>query len=307
MVSLVIADLLKLDNASTASVITLLSVQSTKRQSVHVAFKRLAAGLAGIALSVLLFEGTAYTPLTVALLACIYIPLMAKLRWQEGIVPGFVIVMQLYVSYSITVELVINEIFIIVIGIAVALLVNLYMPSTENKLRNIAKETEDNLRLLMLQLSRFIRKKELVWNDEYQIKTAGSIQNGTLIARRNVENSFTKKENYYDLYFKMRQQQIDILNRSISVILHLPTKFEQNTMVANFIEHIGLALAEDNPAQELLDELRALKSTFAAMELPKTREEFETRAALLIFINDIERFIKLKSDFYLEVTEKGMK
>lgn len=307
MVSLVIANFLQLENASTAAIITLLSVQSTKRKSVIVALKRFAAGLAGIILAVVLFEGTAYTPLTIGLLLCVYIPLMAKLRLQDGIVPGFVIIMQLYVSMAITAELVVNEIYIIIIGIVVALLVNLYMPSTENKLRNIAKETEENMKLLLLQLSRFIRKKEPIWNDEFEIKTDQSIKNGLQVAKRNVENTFLRRENYYDQYFKMRAQQIAIIHRAVPKVLHLPSTFEQSDMVADFIENIGISLAEENPAKGLLDELSSLRSTFAEMELPKTREEFETRAALLILINEIERFIQLKSNFYTEVSEKRLK
>ncbi|WP_042347446.1 aromatic acid exporter family protein [Bacillus massiliigorillae] len=307
MVALVIAQLLSLDNASTAAIITLLSVQSTKKQSIDVAFRRFSACIAGMALATLLFEGTAYTPLTIGLLLFIYIPIMAKLGLQDGIVPGFVIIMQLYVEKGITVDLILNEVLLIGIGIIVALLVNLYMPSTENTLRKMAKETEENMKLLLLQLSRFIRKKEPVWNDEFEIKTTNCIKNGRLIAKRTVENSFSRKENYYDQYFKMRSQQISLMKRVIPTILDLPSTFEQSNMVANFIENMALCLAEDNPGNELLEDLRNLKATFVEMELPKTREEFETRAALLILINEIERFIQLKMSFYEEVTEKKMK
>ena len=232
---------------------------------------------------------------------------MAKLRFQEGIVPGFVIIMQLYVEKNITTHLILNEIYIIVIGITVALLVNLYMPSTENTLKQLAKETDENLKLLLLQLSRFIRKKEPIWNDEFQIKTASCIKNGQLVAKRSVENSFTRKENYYVLYFKMRDQQLKLIRRVIPSILHLPSTFEQSEMVAHFIENVGISLSEDNPASDLLDELRMLKATFAEMALPQTREEFEARAALLILINEIERFIQLKTNFYEEVTERMTK
>ncbi|MGM9925565.1 MAG: aromatic acid exporter family protein [Bacillus sp. (in: firmicutes)] len=307
MIALVIAQVLQLDNASTAAVITLLSVQSTKKQSVIVAIRRFVACLLGIGLACLLFEGTAYTPLTIGLLLFIYIPLMAKLGMQEGIVPGFVIIMQLYVEKAITVGLILNEIYIFGIGIIVALLVNLYMPSTEKTLQELAKDTEENMKLLLLQLSRFIRKKEPVWNDEFEIKAENSIKSGRQLAKRSAENSFIRKESYYDQYFKMRSQQVFILRRVIPSILHLPSTFEQSDMVANFIETIALSLAKDNPAVSLLEDLRGLKASFVEMELPKTREEFETRAALLILMNEIERFIQLKTNFYEEVIDKQVK
>ena len=304
VVALVIAQLFELDNASTAAVIALLSVQSTKMQSVIVALKRFAACIAGMLLATLLFEGTAYTPITIGLLLFLYIPIMARLQLQDGIVPGFVIIMQMYVKGFVSVDFLINQVSIVSIGIIVALIVNLYMPSTEIKLREIAVETEENMKQLLLQLSRFVRQREPVWNDEFDIRTAESIKEGQLIAKRNVENSFFRKENYYEAYFNMRGEQIAIIQRALPSILHLPSTFEQSEMMSQCIENIALSLHERNPATELLDSVRQLKATFREMELPKTRQEFETRAALLILINEIERFLSLKIDFYEKVNAR---
>ena len=115
--------------------------------------------------------------------------------------------------------------------------------------------------------------------------------------KRNIENTFFQKETYYDSYFKMRAEQNEILKRVVPMLLHLPGTFPQSKMVANFVEKIGVALDENNSAIDLLEDIRELKTTFEKMDLPKTRDEFEVRAALLIFINEIEKFIKIKIDF----------
>ncbi|PLT30604.1 aromatic acid exporter family protein [Peribacillus deserti] len=303
MVSLIIANMFSLENAATAAIITLLSVQSTKRQSVVVAFRRFAAGLLGIAIATILFQWGSFTPISVGVLLLIYIPLMARMGLHEGIIPGFVIVMQLYLTKDITLGFILNEVIIITIGIVVALLVNLYMPSVEKGLRKKSAETEEYFKLIFLQLARFIRKKERVWNDEFVVKSENSLQDGKELARRSAENSFFRKENYYRDYFNMREQQFDIIQRVIPIILHLPTAFEQNTMAAELMEDIGLSINEENPATELLESLRSLRNTFEKMELPKTREEFETRAALLVLINEIERFLQIKSHFISDLSE----
>lgn len=304
MFALVIAQLLSLDNASTAAVIALLSVQSTKMESIMVAFRRFCACLSGILLAILIFEGTAYTPLAIGLILIIYITLMAKLSLQDGIVPGFVIIMQFYVHKEVTVDFILNEIAIFSIGIIMALLLNLYMPSNEKHLKALTKETEENMRSLLIQLSRYIYKKENVWHDAFAIKTVECIKKGSEVAKKTVENTFFRKEDYYMEYFKMRDQQIRIIQSVLPKILHLPTTFEQSEMVANFIENVGVRLTEDYPATDLLDDFHELKLTFANMDLPKTREEFETRAALLVFMNEIERFLQLKINFYEEVIVK---
>ncbi len=292
MIALIIAQVLSLENTATAAVITLLSVQSTKRRSIQIAWQRFAACILGILMAVLIFEGCAYTAVGVGLLLFIYIPLMAKLGLQDGIVPGFVIVMQLYISQNITYELILNQIFIVSIGILVALLFNLYMPSVEGEIKKILKELEGNFKMIFLQFGRFIRKKERVWNDEYIIKTKKLIEVGMELAKRSEENSFFKKDSYYLHYFTKIHQQFQIVERMVPLIIQLPTTFEQNEMVADFVDELGANL-EDR--KRFLLKLQDLRGKFENMDLPKTREEFETRAALLILINKIEQFIELQS------------
>ena len=291
MIALVIAQVLSLENTATAAVITLLSVQSTKRRSIQIAWQRFAACILGILLAVLIFEGCAYTAVGVGLLLFIYIPLMAKWGLQDGIVPGFVIVMQLYISQNITYELILNQICIISIGILVALLFNLYMPSVEGEIKRILKELEGNFNLIFLQFARFIRKKERVWNDEYILRTKKLIDEGLDLAKRSEENSFFKKDSYYLYYFTKLNQQFQLVERMVPLIINLSTTFEQNEMVADFVDDLGTNI-EDR--KDLLVKLQELRATFEQMDLPKTREEFETRAALLILINKIEQFIEIE-------------
>ena len=289
MIALSIAQLIGLQNASTAAVITLLSVQSTQRKSILIAWRRLLACLIGMGLAILIFEGCAYTPVAVGLLLFIYVPLMAKFGLQDGIVPGFVIVMQLYMSYSITQELLINQLCIVLIGIIVALLFNLYMPSVEGEIQKITQELDHNFELIFLQFSRFIRKRERVWNDEYIIRTKKLLETGIDLARRSEENSFFKRESFYLTHFTKRQQQFQLVERMVPLIINLPTAFEQNDMIADLVEEFAANLKESD---QMLEKLHALRHKFESMDLPKTREEFETRAALLILLNKIEQFIE---------------
>ncbi|MBZ4265694.1 aromatic acid exporter family protein, partial [Streptococcus pneumoniae] len=43
---------------------------------------------------------------------------------------------------------------------------------------------------------------------------------------------------------------------------------------------------------------------FRNRSLPKTREEFETRATLLQLLRELENFIQLKVDFYQRYSEE---
>lgn len=56
-------------------------------------------------------------------------------------------------------------------------------------------------------------------------------------------------------------------------------------------------LHEDNDCKELIDKLNLLRKDYANMEMPKTRNEFENRALLFQFFNDLEDFLIIKKEF----------
>lgn len=82
------------------------------------------------------------------------------LKIQEGIVTSSVIVMHLYSLKQITWLIVGNEIAILTIGISVALLVNMYMPSSENKLKEYQDKIESNFKTILFEMVVYLRNRE---------------------------------------------------------------------------------------------------------------------------------------------------
>ena len=75
-------------------------------------------------------------------------------------------------------------------------------------------------------------------------------------------------------------------------------------MIADFTQNIAKAIHEYNTAEGLLRNLQELRDEFKNMELPKTREEFENRAMLYQFLNDMEQFLLIKNDFKKYIKEE---
>jgi uncharacterized membrane protein YgaE (UPF0421/DUF939 family) len=105
---------------------------------------------------------------------------------------------------------------------------------------------------------------------------------------------------YYQ-YFKIREKQFDIIERVLPSITSIPNNIEQGEMVADFIELLSKGINPGNTVLYHLEKLYRMRTEFVNMELPRTREEFEARAALLHFVNEMERFLLLKRSF------KGLK
>ena len=72
----------------------------------------------------------------------------------------------------------------------------------------------------------------------------------------------------------------------------------ESMILAQLFKKTAQQLSQENPAQDLLDDISQYLAIFRERPLPKTREEFETRATLLQLLRDLENFIQIKVDFY---------
>ena len=100
------------------------------------------------------------------------------------------------------------------------------------------------------------------------------------------------------LYFDMRLAQKRILANIAEDMNTFHCQSEEGIILANLFEQVALQISKDNPATQLLEEIASYSQLFRERDLPKTREEFETRALLFQVLKDLESFIQLKVDYY---------
>jgi uncharacterized membrane protein YgaE (UPF0421/DUF939 family) len=74
-------------------------------------------------------------------------------------------------------------------------------------------------------------------------------------------------------------------------------KYEQTRILSEFTNEVALNIHEDNDCVELINKLNLLRKEYQNMELPKNRTEFENRALLFQFLNDLEDFLTIKKEF----------
>lgn len=296
-IAVMLAQYLQLDNYISAGIITVLCIKVTKKKSLKSSWDRLLACSIAIIFSYIFFEGLMYHPIIIGLMLLVFIPTTVLVKATEGIVTSTVIIFHLYNSEEITLKLIANELSIILIGIGVALIMNFYMPSVERKLKSFQNQIEDNFATIFREIEGYLLESDQKWDGHEIIKTAELINEAKTMAFRDVENHFLRHENTYYHYFKMREKQFDIIERIIPLITSIHISTDQSKMIASFVHDLSENIHPGNTAHKFLVQLLEMKQTFEDMELPKTREEFEVRAALLLFNNEMERYLLIKSQF----------
>ncbi|WP_299088129.1 aromatic acid exporter family protein [uncultured Metabacillus sp.] len=296
-IAVMLAQFMELENYISAGIITILCIQVTKKKSLKSSWARLLACTIAMIYSFLFFEGLMYHPIIIGLMLLVFIPTTVFVKVTEGIVTSTVIIFHLYNAGRITWSLIWNEFLLIIIGIGVALIMNIYMPSMEVKLKNYQKQIEENLSIIFREIELYLIESDRKWDGSEIIKTAELINQAKTMAFREVENHFLRHENTYYHYFKMREKQFEIIERIIPLITSIHTSVEQSKMIADFIHDLRIHIHPGNTAHRFLVQLIEMKQSFENMELPQTREEFEVRAALLHFIREMESYLIIKSQF----------
>lgn len=305
-VSILLAQTFGLHNFTSAGILTILCIKPTKVKSVKASLDRVLACVIAMGFSTLFFEGISYHPITIGLMLLFFIPTVVMFRAQEGVVSSSVIILHLYSAGHVTLSLLLNELGIIIIGVGVALIMNLYMPSMEKKLRGYQAELEDNFRIIMKEIVRYLRTNDTSWNGSELTATAKLIDEAKSMAFWDVENHLRRNENLFYHYFKMREKQFEVIERILELAASLPVTVIQGKMIADFLDELADYISPGEISQDFLEKLLDMRAQFQNMELPKSREEFEVRAVLLQLTKEIEQYLVLKRSFKYLKREKKM-
>lgn len=296
-IAILIAQQLGLQNFASAGILTILCIQVTKKRSLRTAWDRFLACVLAMPFSALFFEGIAYHPLTIGLMLFFFIPTIVMLKAKDGVVTSSVIILHIYAAHHVSAAIFLNELGVIITGIGVALLINLYMPSVDKKMENYQKSIEENFRKIFFEMISFLRKGESEWSGKEITETAKLLEAAKMVAFRDVENRFLSDETNYYQYFSMREEQFEIIERVLQIVTSLTSTVRQGRMIADFLEELSENIHPGNTAYIYIEKLQKMKQEFEQMELPKTREEFEARAGLLQLVIEMEHYLLIKSAF----------
>ncbi|MGO5093250.1 aromatic acid exporter family protein [Clostridium sp. LCP25S3_F10] len=307
-IAMSIAAALGLKYSVAAGIITILSIQNTKRKSLNVAIQRIIACLLALAISSTLFTILGYNAIVFGLFLLLFIPLAVKFNLQEGIVVNSVLVTHILLENNVSINLFLNEISLMLIGAGVALLFNLYIPSIEREIKEDQVYIEDHMKEILIQMSIALRKLSVsLKEDELFNDLEERLPKAKKRAYINLNNYFLLDVSYYVAYMEMRIQQFETLKRMRQHFNKFFMTYEQTEMIADFTKKVADSLYEENTGEDLILDLENLREGFKKMNLPNTREEFENRALLFQFLNDMEQFLIIKNEFKKTIIECDIK
>lgn len=315
--SILIAEFFGLAYSASAGIITLLSIQDTKKETITVALKRIIGFVIAVIIALVLFSTLGYYPITFGVFVLVFIFASYTLKISEGISMCAVLTTHFLIEKNMKIDFIINEFLILFIGILIGILLNLFMPKSLYKVKTQMNKVEDKIKIILEKQADSILAQESqnennsentyieIYDVTYDLNELNDLlEEGLTSAYENMNNTLLTDTRYYIQYFTMRKNQYETLTHMKDRMNRLSLIPKQAKPIYEFVKKISSQLHEYNNARTLLTELEEMLQNFKEEPNPQTREEFENRAVLLLFLYDVENFLTIKKNFVQNISEK---
>ena len=296
--AVLLAVALQLQFAYAAGIITLLTIQDTKKETVKIAVKRIIIFLIMTALSVLIFPLAGFHVWAFGIVLVPYLFCCMALDMKEAIAPIAVLCTHYISAQSCSAGMIGNELLILVIGAGIGVLCNLFMPDGREQLVRYQRSVDDKMVHILQRMALYIEledKSDYTGNCFEELD--GMLADLKKEALHYMNNHLIEEDDYYYEYMQMRAKQCNILKRIYADIIRLTATQEQGKKLAEFIRKTAVEFTEKNDTQGLLSELEQLHGYYERQELPATRQEFENRSMLYHILEDMKIFLEIKKEF----------
>ncbi|MGN8631007.1 aromatic acid exporter family protein [Blautia sp. HCP3S3_G3] len=305
-----VAEALNLEYAAAAGSIALLTIVTTKWETLKLSVLRVLTFLAAVALAWVTFvhissEWTAY-----GVFIFIMVLLSELVGLKATISVNAVIGTHFLTTMDFGMKFIRNEFLLVLIGISVAIILNLYHDNHNQKkdlIRNM-RWTEQQLQMILREMASYLFCQEMernVWDDICNLEKQlhGFISD----AYEYQNNTFQSHPGYYIDYFEMRMKQCNVLHNLHYEMKKIRTMPVQAEIIAQYILYLVDYVIEINIPQPQIERLNQIFREMEQEPLPVSRAEFESRAMLYHILMDLEEFLVFKKRFVNELDEGKLK
>lgn len=293
------ANLLQLQYASAAGIVTLLTLAATRKGTLKLSVTRLITFVL-----VMLVTSVTFLPIQSDWIAYgLFVFLVALicdlLGWQATISTNAVIGTHFLMTHDFSPQFFFNEFLLVTIGITFATILNQFhdIQSQKKDFAQSIQWVESQMQSLLTAVADYLSQASTrdVWADVVALEA--KLQELMADAYEYEGNTYDQDASYYARYFAMRLDQCHILHNLHYEMQKIKNVPDQAKVVVEYIRYLNQYVTELN---DPIPQLKFLEEIFQRMKqepLPVSREEFENRAVLYHILMDLEEFLIFKKRF----------
>lgn len=305
-----IAQALHLQNAGSAGTIALLTILTTKWETIRLSVARIVTFAISALLVLFIFVNIHIDWIAFGLYMFFVVLTCEMLGWKSTISVNSVIGAHFLIAQDFSPQFIVNEFLLVLIGTVVAFVVNMFSHNKNRQKKLVANITyvEGQLQMILRELASYLLKREMkedVWDDIRNLEA--KLKNLVVDAYEYEGNTFQTHTGYYMSYFEMRLEQCNVLHDLHYELQKIRSHTFQAEQVAEYMLYLVDYVREMNCPDEQIMYLDAFVEDMRNQPLPKTSDEFETRAILYHILTELEAFLVHKRRFVNSLDEKQRK
>lgn len=304
------ASALHLEFAASAGMVTLLTILTTKWETLKLSAARIVTFVMAVILCWVTFTKIKNDGAAFGVFVFFLIIASEWIGWRVTASVNAVIGTHFLAVRDFSPSFIMNEFLIVLIGITIAIIVNLFQNNNvqRNKIIASMRYTEGAFRDILSELSWYLLHMDSRPEKEGEGMSSDAVWEKITLLTKKLElfiqqawvyhnNTFQPHTSYYTRYFEMRQKQCEALYNLHSEMEKIKRKPSQAAVISEYIRYLSGHVTEMNDPEKQLKRLEKLSDEMKKQELPKTREEFESRAVLYHVLMDLEDFLNYKRQF----------
>lgn len=305
IVAIIIALILELDFYISAGIVTILTIQSTKRETMITAIERFYAFMIALVIAYMSFFVFGFDVLAFGVYLVVYILVCQYKKWYSSMAVNSVLISHFLTFQSFSIDALLNEIGLFVIGVSIGILANMHLHKNVDYMNELKQKSDNQIKYILLRMSKRIVNKVDDYDGNCFDELNDLITQAKTVSIENENNVLWHKDSFDKEYIKMREHQTQVLYEMYKTIRKMYTTPLTAHIISEFLEKIANEYSIENDCELLLEEFYCIDQEMKSVPLPKMRKEFEDRARLFSLLRLIEEFLQIKNTFSYKIYEEN--
>lgn len=288
VISIWIAQWMNLHSPVSAGLLAVLGIEVTRKKGITVALQRIGASIVGLLVASLLFRLLGFQVWVIGLFVLLVFPILNKTNLRGGAVTGSVVMFHLFMQQSVSFQMLMNEVQLLLVGLGTATIVNVaYMPKADPHLAAAKTKVEELFSQIFIHIAAHLRDANRIWDGAELLAAREAVDTGRELADKLQENTLFADGSRWTVYFYMRSEQLESIYRMAELVAQVVEALPQGEAVARVFDELSRDVKADHYTGRSEAQLKELDRMFKAMPLPATRGEFEIRSAILQLVLEL--------------------
>ncbi|MDO4300367.1 MAG: aromatic acid exporter family protein [Clostridia bacterium] len=298
-----ICDFLGLEYSASAAVITLLSIQDTRRETVRDVIKRILSYFYAMLSACILFTFIGFNEAAFLIFMALLVTVSYLLDWTSTLSSSTVVTTHFLLAENFSHSFVFNEIMLIIIGTAAALLLNIFFINNTKKAARDCEYIELDISDMLKKTAGYINKDSAYDSDWFNFLYE-KIDNCCHKVINYGYNMDIESSRYYMEYFEMRKEQCQAVDRMCRMLnkyvnLELPMANE----ICDFIYRISNNIHSKGTYKNDLIFAKDITVRFETLPMPENKEQLNAYTCVSEILQELYYFLELNYKFVEQLTE----